>query len=322
MSSMFPELDEETIEQRKIVRQPTGLASFDRSLFGGLILKSIYEIYGYTHVGKSTLSYFLAGSVRPTGKLMLADFEHYDPAYVESALRLSGFDGTVHEPRQEYGEQALEDIRSSLLDEAYSGAILDSVGALVTKAELEGELTDANMGLKARRLAPFMRQMLYALKRNPDACLFIINHLHAIMKLGNASTTHGGVAIHNNAHVRIRLSTEKVADEYQIVNGRIDKNRYGGKGADKRPFKFVLVPNVGVHPGLTAVQDCKWFGLNESATRIRINDTDYGYFKNLAGRVQSGEEIDFEPFHETLRHYLGADLGPDDPQDTADNEAE
>jgi hypothetical protein len=142
------------------------------------------------------------------------------------------------------------------------------------------------------------------------------------MKLGNASTTHGGVAIHNNAHVRIRLSLEKVADEYQIVNGRIDKNRYGGKGADKRPFKFVLVPGMGVHRGLTAVQDAKWFGLNESATRIRINDTDYGYFKTLAGRVQNGEEIDFEPFHEALRNHLGADLGLDDPQDTTDHETE
>ena len=310
---MFPELGE---TRKKVVRQATGLYTFDRSLFGGLVLGSIYEIYGYTHVGKSTLSYFLSGTVRPAGKIMLADFEHFDPVYVESCLRMSGFDGTVYQPRYDYGEQTLEDLRDALLDIDYQAGILDSVGTLVTKAELEGELTDANMGLKARRIAPWMRQMLYVLKRT-DACLFIVNHLHQIMTLGNASTTHGGVAIHNSAHVRLRLSVEKQDDEYIIVNGRLDKNRYGGKGKKGRPFKFVIVPNVGIHLGLSAVQDCNWLGLLEDSPRIRLDGTDYGYFKNLAGRVQKGEDVDLEPFKEKLR--AGTDDGPNDTRDSSDN---
>lgn len=315
---MFPNLD---LAVRQVVRQPTGLYSLDRSLYGGLILKSIYEVYGYTHVGKSSLAYYLAGSVRSDGKIMLADFEHFDPGYVESSLRQAGFDGQVIEPRQDYGEQALEDIRNSLRDPQYQAAILDAVGSLVLKAELEGELTDAHMGLKARRMAPWMRQMLHVLKRSPDACLFIINHLHQIMQLGNASTTHGGVAIHNNAHVRLRLSKEKEDDEYVIVNGRIDKIRYGGKGKKGRPFKFVLVPNLGVHPGLSAVVDAKWFGLAEGDSTIKLDGKSYGYFKSLAKEAIDGETEKFAPFQEALR-ALGTPDRPDDSEDPADNEAE
>ena len=138
----------ENLQQKEIVRVSTGLHSLDHSLHGGLILGSIYEIYGYTHVGKSSLSYFLAGKVRPKGKILLADFEHFDPNYMESCLRMSGFDGKIREADYEYGEKALESIRDALLDTDFQAAILDSVGALVTKAELDGELTDANMGLK------------------------------------------------------------------------------------------------------------------------------------------------------------------------------
>lgn len=296
------------LKQKEIRRVATGLHSFDHSLYGGLILGSIYEIYGYTHVGKSSLSYFLAGSVRSEGEILLADFEHFDPEYVESCLRLSGFGGTVREAEQDWGEKALEDIRNSLLEAGTTSAILDSVGALVTKAEMEGELTDANMALKARRFAPWMRQCLFALKRNPDACLFIINHLHQIMTLGRAATTHGGVAIHNNSHVRLRLSVEKQDDEYSIVTGRVDKLRYGGKGKKGRPFKFVLVPGVGVHPGLSAVNDAKWYGLLDDSTRIKLSGKDYGFFKTMAAEVQDGksDEKIYEPFSERVRDHLGA----------------
>ncbi len=309
----------ENLQQKEIVRVSTGLHSLDHSLHGGLILGSIYEIYGYTHVGKSTLSYFLAGKVRPNGKILLADFEHFDPNYMELCLRMSGFDGKVREADYEYGEKALESIRDALLDTDFQAAILDSVGALVTKAELDGELTDANMGLKARRIAPWIRQCLFALKRNPKACLFIINHLHAIMSLGNAATTHGGVAIHNNAHVRIRLSVEKRDDEYQIVNGRIDKLRYGGRGKKGRPFKFVLVPNVGIHPGLTAVNDAKWYGLLDDSPRIRLDGKDFGFFKSLAKEAINGETEKFEPFIKLIGDHLGTLDGTGDTEISTGN---
>lgn len=301
-------------EPKTIQKVPTGLFSFDQALLGGLPTSSIYEIYGYTHVGKSSLVYYLAGKVRPDGKILLADFEHFDPHYILSAMGQAGFDGTIVEAATDNGEVAVANIRDALLNEEYQAAILDSVGALVPVRELEGEVTDANMGVRARLMAKAMRYALYGLKRNP-ACLFLINHLHPIISLGRGATTSGGVAIHNNSHVRIRLSTEKKEEDYSIVQGKVDKLRYGGAG---RTFKVVLLPEIGVHPGLTAVQDCKWYGLLDEGRTIKLNGNSFGYFTQLVEKARDGEEI-FDPFHEALNDYLETRDRLESASDTADN---
>lgn len=279
---------------------PTGLKSVDMALRGGMPTGSIYEVYGFTHVGKSSFVYFLAGKVRKEDKIMLADFEHFDPEYVLSSLTMAGFDGTVVEADTETGETAVADIRDSLRDPEYQSAILDSVGALVPEKELKGEVTDANMGLRARLMSRTMRYALYGLKRNP-ACFFIVNHLHPIIALGRGATTSGGVAIHNNSHVRMRLSTEKQDEGYNIVQGRVDKLRYGGKGGN---FKFVVLPGIGVHPGLTAVNDCKWYDLLDGGRTIKLDGKSYGYFSQLVKKARAGEQEIWAPFRKKLNDNI------------------
>jgi RecA/RadA recombinase len=286
---------------KQLEKLETGLFSFDTASKGGLRKGSIYEIYGYTHVGKSSLSYYLAGKVAGERKIALADFEGFDPDYIGRSLKTAGFGGTVNVLSTLDGETALTGIRDCLLDEAYGAAILDTVGALSSRLELEAEEVnlEERIGIKAKLMAKGMRTALYALKRN-DACYFVLNHLHPIITMGRGATTSGGVSIHNSAAGRIRLYVEKQHEYYQIVQGKFDKHRYGGKGT---MFKFVIVPDRGVHLGMTALVDAIWYGLADESRTVKIGDNSFGYMKNIAEEARNGNDKFFEPFLEVIHEY-------------------
>lgn len=304
-------------EVGKLRAIPTGLFSFDVASKGGLRGRSIYEIYGYTHVGKSSLSYYLAGKVADERKIALADFEGFDPDYMGSSLKTADFKGTVNVLSTVDGETALTGIRDCLIDDAYGAAILDTVGALASRLEIEAEEInlEERLGIKPKLMAKGMRAALFALKRN-DACFFVLNHLHPIITMGRGATTTGGVAIHNSAAGRIRLFVEKQADEYQIVQGKFDKHRYGGKGA---MFKFVLIPDHGVHLGMTAMIDAIWYGLADESRTVKIGDKSFGYMKNIAEEAIKGNNEFFEPFVEALREYK---MGADDKSGTVEERSD
>jgi len=295
-------------EERKRFVVPTGCFSVDIALHGGLHIPAGYEIYGFTHVGKSTLCYDWAGLTRPKGKIALADYEHYDQSYLAGCLKHVGFSGTVNRLPIGTGEEVMTCIRDCLLDPEYQSAILDSVGALVPRIEIEEPVAPQGYGTqKAKLMAQAMRLVMYALLRNP-ATFFATNHLHKIIGIGRGTTTTGGVAIHNLSAIRIRLGTEKVGDNYVIAQGRVDKHRWGGKGG---AFKLVIIPGYGIHRGLTAVVDAIWYELAEEDRTVQMNGKKYGYMKTLARKAINGEVKIFEPFMEALdelgaKHRAGA----------------
>jgi RecA/RadA recombinase len=298
----------------------TDLYSFNIATKGGLRLGSIYEIYGYTHVGKSSLAYFLAGQTALGRKIALADFEGFDPDYLGSSLRMANFGGTVDVLSTLDGEIALTGIRNALMDKEYGAAILDTVGALQSRLEIEAEEInlEERLGIKAKLMAKGMRAAMYALKRNP-ACFFVLNHLHPIITMGRGATTSGGVAIHNSAAGRIRLYVEKQHDDYQIVQGKMDKHRWGGKGA---MFKFVIVPDRGVHVGMTALIDGIWHGHIEESRTVKIGDNSFGYMKNIAQEARDGNDKFFEPFLEVMDGVrMGANDNAKDSEERTDTSA-
>ena len=276
----------------------SGIYTLDRALNGGMPLRSIYEIYGYTNSCKSTLGYHLAGVAARAKCTLIADFEHFDPNYLEAAIRNAGGSGPIEMADTDDGESAVGDIRDALKDTTFGSVMLDSVGALIPKVELEGKVTDANMGVKPRLMAKMMRYALYGLKRNNECIFLIINHLHPIMSLGSgAASTSGGVAIHNNSHVRLKLKAFEKEIEYRITEGKVDKCRDGGEGGT---FRVASVTGLGIHLGLTAVVECQWLGLVDEGRTVKLDGKSYGYLKNLVTEAASGNDEVFQPFRNKL----------------------
>lgn len=299
--------------QRYVI--PSGGISLDLALKGGIPCPAIIEIYGFTHVGKSTLGYYLMGRSRPAGKVGLADFEHYDEDYLARCLVTAGFSGEVHRLDVSSGETAVTEIRNCLRNPDYQAAMLDSVGSLVLEQEtLEDVTLQEQLGRRAKLMAKCMRLSLHSLQRNP-ALLIMINHLHPLIGFGKGTTTSGGVAIHNSALVRIRLKQETQNKDYLVVQGKVDKLRQGGSGGF---FKFVIIPGRGIHLGLTLVEDALWLGAASKDRIIKVGDRSFGYMKNLVDAALDGNEEIFEDFRGALGNVLGTPDRPGDIEEDSD----
>lgn len=183
----------------------TGSLSLDIALgTGGLPMGRIVEIYGPESSGKTTLTLEVIAAAQREGKTcVFIDAEHaLDPVYAKN-LGVNIDDLLCAQP--DTGEQALE-IADML---ARSGAIdiivIDSVAALTPKAEIEGEMGSAHMGLQARLLSQCMRKMTGNLKASNCMCIFINQLRVKIGGYGNPETTTGGNALKFYASVRLDI---------------------------------------------------------------------------------------------------------------------
>jgi RecA/RadA recombinase len=313
-----------------IERRTTGLYTFDRAVGNpfkeawGMPLRSMYEIYGASSSGKSTLSYFLAGKVNPTGEIDIADIEGLDLKYLELAIGASGFEGTLKviseyddKGKPRYHGAMLTELAMRLAEEADAG-IFDSVSSYASAAEEEGTIGEAHMGRRAKDMAQFVRKarrrLLYA---EAPGALFFINHKYN--NLGSAGhTTAGGEEPKNLAAVRIWLyrkeshiiKTSDFDDFY--AEGRVMKLRYGGGG---RKFGVFFLAGQGVHPGMTAVFDCFRLGLAERGATVKLNGKSQGRISELVESARAGETDKFEPFHKALDKFTGEIKGDEEDGD-------
>ncbi len=218
---------------------PSGSVSLDLALgIGGYPRGRIVEIYGPESSGKTTLTlHAIAEAQKKGGIVAFIDAEHALDVQYAKRLGVKVEDLLVSQP--DTGEQALEIAESLVRSNAIDVVVIDSVAALVPKAELEGEMGDAQMGAQARLMSQALRK-LTALVSKSKTLLIFINQIR--MKIGvmfgNPETTTGGNALKFYASVRLdirRIGAIKVGD--QVVGNRTRVKIVKNKVAP--PFKEV-----------------------------------------------------------------------------------
>jgi len=299
-------------------RIETGLFSLDNALSHrgqyGYPAKSVMEVYGAPHIGKSSLVYFLAGRRNPTGRILLCDIEGIDESYLPVATAQSKFDGVIEiisslddKGKMRTHESMMNELTDrTLKDEDVSASILDSVGAILPVFESESDIGEGFGAKRAVIVSQFARKATFAVNNKASMPnIFVVNHSHVIVSGGVGHQSAGGVALGYLASVRLFLRNStadaiKSGEEVlaYVVSGTVEKLRYGGKG---RKFQFVIVPGEGVRPRLSALIDCVDLGLATRGAVVKIGDTSHGYISKLVEDDLEGRDEKFEPFFELLR---------------------
>ncbi len=228
---------------------PTGSIALDIALgVGGVPRGRVVEIYGPESSGKTTLTLsVIAQAQKRKGTAAFIDAEHaFDPTYAKK-LGVNLDDLLISQP--DTGEQALEITEMLVRSNAIDVIVVDSVAALVPKAEIEGEMGQSHMGLQARLMSQALRKLTAAIAKSKSTLIFINQLRDKIgVMFGNPETTPGGRALKFYSSVRLdirRIAQIKRGEE--IVGGRVRVKVVKNKVA--APFKqaeFDLMYDEGV----------------------------------------------------------------------------
>ncbi|MBK5251184.1 MAG: recombinase RecA [Peptostreptococcaceae bacterium] len=293
---------------------PTGILELDIALgIGGIPKGRIIEVYGPESSGKTTVSlHMIAESQKNGGNAAFIDVEHaLDPVYA-GHLGVDIDNLILSQP--DTGEQALDIVEALVRSGAIDIIVIDSVAALVPKAELTGEMGDSHMGLQARLMSQAMRKLTAIISRSRTSVVFINQLREKIgVMFGNPETTTGGRALKFYASVRIdirRIGSIKQGD--QIVGNRtkikIAKNKVAS------PFKiaeFDIMYGLGVSRH-GSVLDC---GVN--AELIKKSGSWYSYGDERIGQGRENSKLymienpeKFLEIEKKVRDYYGLTKEP------------
>ena len=202
---------------------PTGALSLDVALgIGGIPKGRIIEVYGPESSGKTTLAlHMIAEAQKAGGEAAFIDAEHaLDPVYAKH-LGVDIDDLIVSQP--DTGEQALEIAEALVRSGAIDIIVVDSVAALVPKAEIDGDMGDAHVGLQARLMSQALRKLAGVLNKSNTVIVFI-NQLREKVGImfGNPETTPGGRALKFYASVRLEIRrTENLKQDGEAIGSRV-----------------------------------------------------------------------------------------------------
>ncbi len=226
--------------EKELIKVPvisTGSISLDLALgIGGYPRGRIIEIFGPEASGKTTLALHAIAEVQKTGGIAaFIDAEHaLDPVYAEK-LGVNLSELWISQP--DTGEQALEIAETLVRSGAVDLIVVDSVAALVPKAEITGEMGEAHVGLQARLMSQAMRKLAGVLNKSKTCAIFINQIRHRIGVLyGNPETTPGGLALKFHASLRLEIKkVETIKSEENVIGNRVKVKVVKNKLAP--PFK-------------------------------------------------------------------------------------
>ena len=262
----------------------TGSISFDAALgVGGVPRGRVIEIFGPESSGKTTIALqVIAEAQKNGGMAAFVDAEHaLDPLYAKK-LGVDVDNLLVSQP--DYGEQALEIAEALVRSGAIDVLVVDSVAALVPKAELDGEMGDSHVGLQARLMSQALRKLTGIVAKS-RTCLIFINQIREKIGVmfGNPETTTGGRALKFYSSVRIDIRRiGAIKDGDQVVGSRtkvkIVKNK---TAAPFREAEFDIVYGEGIsHEG----------DLIDLAVNLNLVEKSGSWFSYKSDRIGQGRE--------------------------------
>lgn len=305
---------------------PTGALSLDLALgLGGVPKGRIIEIYGPESSGKTTVTLHMVAEVQKRGGIAgFIDAEHaLDPVYAKNI----GVDiENLYISQPDNGEQALEITETMVRSGAIDIIVVDSVAALVPKAEIEGDMGDSHVGLQARLMSQALRKLTAVISKSNCVVIFINQLREKVgVMFGNPETTTGGRALKFYSSVRMDIRRiEALKQGGEIVGNRtrvkVVKNKIAppfreaefdimfGKGISKEGDVLDLAANIGI--------------VNKSGAWYSYNDAKIGQGReNTKQYLTEHPEVLAELDHKVRVHYgLEADENAADTPLTAAGE--
>ena len=306
---------------------PTGSLGLDIALgIGGVPRGRIIEIFGPESSGKTTLAlHIIAEAQKMNGEAAFIDAEHaLDPVYAKH-LGVDIDNLIVSQP--DTGEQALEITESLVRSGALDVIVVDSVAALVPKAEIDGDMGDSHMGLQARLMSQALRKLAGAINKSKTVIIFINQLREKIgVMFGNPETTTGGRALKFYASVRLDIrKIENIKQDGEIVGNRarvkVVKNKVAppfreaefdivyGKGISKEGNILDMAVNLDI-----IEKSGSWFSYNgEKIGQGRENVKQY--LHNNPEVMEEVEKKVRENFEEAFEKSLGDNEEDEDTEE-------